>query len=297
MMSEGSRLPNYSIPSLVEKLLNTSSGKSFTCINFGVGGTSCKEALNLLINRSLKIAKPDYVIFYDGWNCASYLTLSNQLLSLAEQKYPDIPITEGETIRQFENNITLDKVFSYSYCLSRLIKMSIGEILGFISPRESKIEHLIGKVQDKFFSLRSHSELQRLAKKIDYERFMNKSVKDSVLEYIDIHQYAQAITNSFDIKFITFLQPLIFWGSKKLTAHEYEFAQTGLSSGNPEQFKLFKRVLMSKIQKSNFYEAFINLTDVFDKYEEEIYTDSGHVNRLGNLIVSERITQEILKKL
>ena len=111
MMSEGSRLPYFSIPSLGE-VIKYRIGKSFTCINFGVGGNILSRGLNLLINRSLKIAKPDYVIFYDGWNCASYLTLSNQLLTLAEQKYTDIPIIEGETIRQLENNITLDKVFS-----------------------------------------------------------------------------------------------------------------------------------------------------------------------------------------
>ena len=114
---------------------------------------------------------------------------------------------------------------------------------------------------------------------------MNKSVVGSVSQYIDIHQYAQAIANSLNIKFITFLQPLIFWGSKKLTANEYEWERTAISSGRPEQYKLFKRLLISKIKQSNFHENFVNLTNIFDNYEEEIYTDTGHVNRLGNLII------------
>lgn len=73
--------------------------------------------------------------------------------------------------------------------------------------------------------------------------------------------------------------------------------KTGLISGRPELFKFFKRVLISKIKKINFYKTFLDLTDIFDNYEEEIYIESGHVNRLGNLIVSGTIKQEFSKKL
>ena len=35
----------------------------------------------------------------------------------------------------------------------------------------------------------------------------------------------------------------------------------------------------------------------FDDFEDELYIDTGHVNRLGNLIISEQITKEILATL
>ena len=294
MMSQGSRTPFFSITSLIEKLLKIKTGKNFTCINFAVGGTCCQEALNLLINRALKLAKPNMVVFYDGWNCASYLALRSKLLYISEKFNLNLPITSGETIRQFEHNITLDKVFNYNYCLSRLFKMSIGEIAGLLSPRESKVEKIIGRIQEKFFSLRTHSELSRITNLIEDDEIIDKSIEESVSDYISIHQFAKAITNSLDIKFITFLQPLTFWGSKKLTKKEFDWDQSGYSSGKPKLYKLFKRQLLSQITNKSIFKNFIDLTNVFDDFEDELYIDTGHVNRLGNLIISEQITKEIL---
>ena len=37
--------------------------KNSVCINFGIGGTYCQEAYNLLINDAIRLGKPDKVIF------------------------------------------------------------------------------------------------------------------------------------------------------------------------------------------------------------------------------------------
>ncbi len=297
MMSQGSRLPYFSIASLVEKLLNIKSGDSYACINFGIGGTCCQEAINLLINRSLKMAKPDLVIFYDGWNCSTYLTLRSQLLIIAEKYNLDLPFAIGETIRQLEHNITLDKVFNYSYCLSRLLKMSIGEMAGLLSIKESKLEVYLGRIQERFFSLRTHKEVEKLTQLITEEEIIMRSIVEGVSDYISIHQYAKAITNSLNIKFMTFLQPLTFWGSKKLSRNEIKWNKSGYSSGNTMIYKSFKEELLSTIMNKNIVEDFIDLTSVFNDYEDELYIDTGHINRLGNLIISERISSEILKRI
>ncbi len=294
MMSLGSRIPFFSITSLIEKLLKIKTGKNFTCINFAVGGTCCQEALNLLINRALKIAKPNMVVFYDGWNCATYLALRSKLLHISEKFNLNLPITAGETIRQFEHNITLDKVFNYKYCLSRLLKMSIGEVAGLLSPRESKVEKFIGRIQEKFLSLRTNSELSKIANLIKDDEINDKSIEESVSDYISIHQFAKAITNSLDIQFVTFLQPLTCWGSKKLTKKELDWYQSSYKSERSKLHKLFKSQLLAQITNKSICENFIDLTNVFDDFEDELYIDTGHINRLGNLIVSEKITKEIL---
>ena len=46
----------------------------------------------------------------------------------------------------------------------------------------------------------------------------------------------------------------------------------------------------------DLFSHFVDMTHVFDEFVDELYTDSGHLNRLGNLVVSAKIADEIMSK-
>ena len=71
-MGDGSMLPEYSIPSQVEKLLLYEFGVQSCCINFGVSGYSSLDSFNLLNTSIINDYKPDLILFYDGWNCYNH---------------------------------------------------------------------------------------------------------------------------------------------------------------------------------------------------------------------------------
>ena len=74
---------------------------------------------------------------------------------------------------------------------------------------------------------------------------------------------------------------------KKLTIDEIQWKKSGFSSGNPEIFEKFYDTL--KNDQLNIYD----LTDVFDQEIRQTYIDSGHLNILGNYLVSKKIAQII----
>ena len=125
-----SRLPEFTIPSLVEKILSDEEGYNFPaiCINFGLGGTCSSEALSILIHKALDFCQPDDIIFYDGWNCASYLPLQY----LAENNYKNV-IHKGEITRHLEHNLYLENSYCFSYHAWRTTKLAIHSIFSFVA--------------------------------------------------------------------------------------------------------------------------------------------------------------------
>ena len=88
-----------------------------------------------------------------------------------------------------------------------------------------------------------------------------------------------------------------FLGNKPLTPNEKIWNENGYSSGDPQIFKSFDVQLKSRASISpDLFSNFVDMTKVFDEITEEVYIDSGHLNRLGNLIVSAKIADEIICK-
>ena len=115
-----------------------------------------------------------------------------------------------------------------------------------------------------------------------------------------IHKTARTLCQGQGIHFESFLQPLLFWGEKTLTKNEKEWENSGFSSGDKKKFTTFKLELNQTISNSSEIissdQVLHDLTNCFDLYEEELYIDSGHLNRYGNLIVSEKISDLIFER-
>jgi hypothetical protein len=299
MMSMGAQTPNFSIPSLVQRICETKFKEEIECINFGLGGTCSKDALNLLIHESLRLGHPSDVVFYDGWNCASYLSVMELLRKKIEALDDTLILRYGESVRHVEHNFTLSETYNSAWCLTRFLKLELSRIASFciqFVPNKIVRSVLLG-FQNKFFDLRpsrKFSSLLSAATNNISEADIREVAEIAAANYIEIHRYANAVCSDLGVRFNWFQQPLVFWGNKPLTKSESEWKTTGYSSGDPRFFDFFEAFFHEKfksLQGSSDKLAFRDLTEIFDCVSDEVYIDSGHLNRLGNLFVSSAIAE------
>ena len=293
MFGMGSRLPQFTLPSLTEKILNEVYGIPSICVNFGLGGTSCTEAFNVLIHKALQLGKPTDIVFYDGWNCASYLPLQFLLGDLKEFKHLIHP---GEILRHLEHNILIANSFNTKYIFKRLLNLFFHKLMvnDFSERIVNKIDRkrFLERLVNKLFPLRTKDMKDLLISEANLRGDINKANKKALTKFESIHQHVASISNSMGIRYHHFLQPLVFNGNKQLTKNESIFKQTGFSSGgDSNHFKKFYKLISESCLPS--YSWFEDLSSAFDSTTEEVYIDSGHLNPLGNAIVS----QEIVKKI
>ena len=98
-----------------------------------------------------------------------------------------------------------------------------------------------------------------------------------------------------DIEFIHLLQPLLMWGKQKiLSKNEEDLKNSGFSSGYPRIFKSFYHFLSESAYSKNKY--FYDLSSIFSNIEDELYIETGHLNKKGNFFVSERISDMLKNK-
>ena len=297
-MSLGSRNPNFSIPSLIERIFQKKYKSQIICVNFGLGGTSSQEALNIMIYKAFRLAKPSSVIFYDGWNCSTYLALINKL------KKEDImdenrTFFDGENIRNIEHNSILNSTYNLYWMLKRTLKLFLANFINLISNffKIKTLSKILNKMQSKYLSFKilnlnnAISELNNIS-----ENEIKNMMPTVVSDYIDIHDYANQICKSHKVDFYWIFQPLVFYGEKKLNPKEIIWKRKGSSSIQPKFYEYFyeefKKKNKSFIEKKNI--NFHDLTDIFNDILDQTYIESGHLNRLGNLIVANKIS-DILK--
>lgn len=300
MMSMGARTPEFSIPSLVEQIFNLKYKKKVICINYGLGGTSSRDAFNVLVHDALMSTNPDLVVFYDGWNCCSYFGLENILQQRGIQ-FEDVSFARGEGLLHLSHNMTLSNIYNPIWCFVRAIKLWFSILFSVISKffNNATLRKLINWLQNKIFTLRPAAHVDELVRKLcPTVDELAKAAEYSVCQYIHVHNLARLICKSKKSNFLWIQQPLVFWGNKPLTENELNWKKSGFSSGNPalfEQFKAFldKQVADFELDISLEYSDFSN---IFDDINEEVYIDSGHLNRLGNLLVSSEICTKIINK-
>lgn len=296
MMSCGGISPIFSIPSLVEGILKKKYSKDVVCINYGLGGTCSREALDLYIHEASELTDSANVIFYDGWNCASYLTQTHMIRS-SNFTFNNLA-SSGDTFRTIENNVFLSKAYDLSWHLRRSLNLLVANIFSIlIKILPEKFKTLFSIIQNKLFSLSPNNIIYEFISKLDTsDETIKSSVDKAVSQYINIHKSVNSICESNNSNFIWIQQPLTFWGNKPLTDNELIWKNSGDSSGNPKIFMEFEKKFNLKFKKdlnNKLKNSFYDLTRTFDNIEQELYIDSGHLNQLGNLIISAKIAEII----
>tara|TARA_B100000579_G_scaffold416597_1_gene412330 strand:+ start:695 stop:1990 length:1296 start_codon:yes stop_codon:yes gene_type:complete len=284
IMGQGSILPNYTIPSLIEEIYqNKFNQKKICCINFGVGGWSSLDSSKLFFNYA-KNLNPNIVIFYDGWNCANYFENMYYLKDL-ENNF------EGDGYRNYQHNYNLSREFNISYNLKRLIKLTIFNLISFIHKyfkRNGILDWKIRSFLSKYISFQSDKDIIKILTK---KRNIDLSSEFSADLYLKIHKSIDNYLNRSGTSFMTFLQPLIINTEKQLTEEEKKIKE----NQNIDNNTLIK-TFYEKISKNNL-DNFHDLKNVFDSTKYQTFLDLGHLNKAGNFIIAEYIANKIYEKI
>lgn len=300
MMSMGMQTPDFSIPALVENILKKKFGKETVCINYALAGSSSREAVNLYLHDARMLSKSANVVFYDGWNCASSLTKLARI-NLSKKLINKNLLSTGLSMRHIEHNFVLSKIYDLSWHLSYIFKLSFAQCVRLLSiiPFKKPFRALI-LLQDWIMPLTlSKTIATKLANLNDSDLSIKESSKVAVDQYIDIHKSVFSICNASNSEFLWIQQPLLFWGKKPLTENEKKWKTSGYSSGDPRTFYEFEKNFSEQFKSNSndkIKESFFDFSGVFDNIKQEMYIDSGHINRLGNLVVSASIADLISKR-
>ena len=79
-----------------------------------------------------------------------------------------------------------------------------------------------------------------------------------------IHDMIDTLCKPSGISFLSFLQPLLFWGDKPMTKSEREWRDSGFSSGDPKIFISF----MEEFKKPRPY--MVNFTSTFNQSSQQL---------------------------
>lgn len=289
MMGVGARKPEFSIPALVEQILWLEHGIRSVCINRGISGSYSYEALTVLQSESL-MDPPDCVVFYDGWNCCHNLRWSTGFKDTGD-KLGNIPIYPGMSLAQIDHDTTLQYQFSASALAIRTLKLTTVSWL-------TKIANLIPGLSWRHFWRKVIDTVVSLKRNIfgDIESATprpgaNNRAQDSARYYWHIHRLAQICCAHFGTQYLTVLQPVMWWADKPLTPNEQLYFEA--SKFAEAEHVAFCRAIIDQKPDTDF----LDLSTTFKNNQDELFIDSGHLNRQGNYLVAQQISRSLLEKL
>lgn len=294
MMGDGSRMPEFTIAAQVEKLLFLKFGLQTCCINFGVAGTSSIDALNILDSDVLDQYRPDVVIFYDGWNCSTQY-LFKAVMALSPTLSKKIGIYDRQSLFSIVHDLYLAKSFNpvwlFKYCLtisaiqilSKGIRFfKIKALSKFLTRCAQRLPVFHGKTA-------IYSDIHHGLSNEDLS--LDSVVTHAAQSYIRVHESARKHCEIEGTQFLSFFQPHQDLGNKVLTDAEKkngEMSRSMLMSA--EVYKNFHRQIGETLFKKPEY---FDLTDCFKDIQQDVYIDDGHINRYGNYLVADRISEAV----
>lgn len=118
------------------------------------------------------------------------------------------------------------------------------------------------------------------------------SIQDDYHFWINNQKMIHAVCNARDVCQITFLQPSLFNGKKKMSQTEQSYQQNLVYSGinrilTKELSENVKEFCFCAQSDVNELDWLYDLSEIF--CDQDVYFDSAHVNDLGNKIIAENI--------
>jgi len=289
IMGVGARKPEFSIPALVEQILWLEHGIRSVCINRGISGSYSYDALTVLQSDSL-MDPPDCVVFYDGWNCCHNLRWTTGFKDTGDL-LGNLPIYPGMSLAQMDHDTTLQYQFSAKALALRTIKLTAVSFFTFIANLVPNLSwrHFFRKVINTTVSLKRNifGDIESATPK---SGAINRA-QDSARYYWHIHRLAKICCAHFDTQFLTVLQPVMWWANKPLTANEKLYFDA--SQYAEAEHVAFCRAIIDQKPETDF----LDLSTTFENNHDELFIDSGHLNRQGNYLVAQKISHSLLEKL
>ncbi|MAF85959.1 MAG: hypothetical protein CL875_05730 [Dehalococcoidales bacterium] len=276
----GARTPDENIATFLEKHLNADRKKEYTVINAGVGGYTTDTQLRYLMHELIPL-KPDIVIFYDGWNDCGYL---NGLITTHGDRF-----IQGRARQSYNVAKRQASLLYFAPTFKCAVNLGLRLIIESIAVIPYAGFRVLRRLRKFFPGLLDNP----LAADITEISFHPRSV--------DIYAYniftASVLCQSFGIKFLHFLEPLLSVGSKIMTEREKTlFDENASSGGDVDVYVNFYR----HFEERNFENAKLmekvdtySLRNVFHNVSEDVYIDTGHLNGRGNDIVAKAMAAVI----
>ena len=141
--------------------------------------------------------------------------------------------------------------------------------------------------------------LRKLLKE-NYPPLDDTLAQETVESYIKNQEIAESLGEQFQFKPFFYWQPAIF-SKNELSDSEQkialgEYMPQSYLKVTKELFDREKTLLSQKtIDKTDFINKAIDLTDIFDNHPETIYIDWSHISEEGNAIIAKRIAEDVIK--
>ena len=285
IMGEGAQLPQYSIPALVENILNKEYGIDCVCVNYGTLGWTIQDSFNLLTAEALK-ENLDAVVFYSGWNCIRDFIIA-AALKKENPFHPQFCIADGSS----NNQIGFNHHLYHRYKPLKNLKHTTFSLINFVAsytlrciPQQSLKKYLVRAIS-KYFPVQE--DLTDCIMESVQKNTVAELANEAVNHYRHINQMAKACSLKSSASYLSYFQPLLYFGNKSLSPDEKVIIE--LFNQYPEYYQKFYSLI-----KEHFAEdEMIDLTGLFDHHSEQLYIDMGHLNKAGYFVVAERIAQDL----
>lgn len=267
MWGAGAR-DEYTIPSLVSKLLNASAPKGaiYDVRNYGQSGY-------VLLNEAAKLSlllqegkRPDVVIFYDGVNDVSYSYQVGKASVLEHEKIIRDQFAERLESSATRRFISWAKATAKRYCIT--CRLGIDAIRRF-SPGFLNEDVVLGSnyTDEKLGALGGEIAL-------DY--------RERALTYLN------GLSKAFNFKLVAIWQPTLFT-EEKLIGEETDLAKIDPHAADAKAAVVYRAA--SKFLPDDPARNFYNFTGVLAGREKEYYIDFGHVSEEGNVVIAKKIVE------
>lgn len=254
----------YTIPSLLAKLLNKSSTTKVSVTNFSENGHCATQEMLTLILALRQGKVPDVVIFLHG---------INDCYSAFHQGIAGVPMQRRN--REIEFNVL------HPQMRKKMYKMVLPIVFRRTLRIIDKIVEWVTLIPEKPSGVEAGAP-DALAKEV-------KNI------YIEVMATIQLLGEKKNFKPIFFWTPAIF-SKNKLT--KYEEQERDINAKYSEFFDDVNSKVASDLKIESDVEYY-DLLHLFDKCEEGIFLDFAHISERGNMIVAEKmlpVIEEALKE-
>ena len=273
----GTGSPDWgTVPAYLQKGLAQIRRGPVCVVNFAESAyVSTQDVIMLLLQlRSGNI--PDVVVFY---------TIGGDIGAAYESGRTGIHANLDQIAARFENRVKSSPLLdwlrsSYSYLL---IDAVISKLTSS-NPQQTKAGHtdLMGYVMPTPDQPLSYESVG-----VDVAKLSDGIVRD----YFGNYKIVNGLAQKYGFKYFFFLPPLISMGNKPLTREEQEMKNRLESDVGLD--KLFTAVYREIERDSSRYPNFYFLNHLFDRYNELIWIDEGHVTPFGNELIARRMLEAI----
>jgi len=249
---------DFTIPSIINKILFNEYGVDAEIINFGeVGYVSTQELIRFMMeiqNNNI----PDLVIFYDG--------LNEIFSALRAGQVGQAGVSWGELDRKtafHQEKLSVLQRIATSYAAYSPVYYYISKILRKNEPNETK--------------------------NLD-ENQQQKIATDIYQIYLQNLNIIRSISKFYGFKTLFYWQPIILT-KDDYTPYESHIASVGESYFHGKSIFVQLRKLISNIKENDFHD----LSEILSGYQRPFYIDYFHIDELGNEILGRKIANDVLE--